>query len=162
MLQLKRFVILFLCIFLTACGMFEDMPVWLQKVDFEVSPDANNRSSFACHIVLAYNQELADRLKSMDARSYFSNLNELERTYKDSFELFKYDLIPGKNKVDQQIQPRSYRSAKAAYVFAKYTTQGRFAESLGNARRVTIRFMPYKMEVIKDISLENLTKTLGK
>ena len=57
----------------------------------------------------------------MDAQTYFTQLEDLKKTYKDSLEIFTYDIIPGKNKTSKKIEPRSRFKAKGAYIFAKYS-----------------------------------------
>ncbi len=143
------------------CNVIPSVAVWLKKVDFEVSSDANKGSSFVCHIVAVYASDLKDKIQGMDSQSYFSQVNSLLKTHKDSLEIFRYDLIPGKNKLNQAINLRSYSNAKAVYVFAKYTTPGNFMENLGMAHNVVIRFLPYKMEVHKDIGFDSLKKNLN-
>ena len=132
--------------------------VWLKVVDFEVDPQANRGASFVCHITVAYSQDLFDKLSGMkDAKVYFENISSLKKIYKDNIEIFQYDLIPGKNQINKQIKLRSYTKAKGAFIFAKYTTPGKYMENIGLARERTVRFLPNKMELHSDISLEKLT-----
>lgn len=149
-------------LFLTSCDMVPNVIVWLQRVDFEVDSKANASNPFVCHIVIAYSKDLCDKLQGIDSKGYFSSVNNLKKTYKDSIEIFSYDIIPGKNKLNQEIKPRSYSNAKGAFIFAKYTTQGRFAENIGMARNLVVRFLPYKMELHPDISFESLTAKLNR
>jgi hypothetical protein len=146
---------------LTSCGILPDVKIWLKKVDFEVAPDANKGEAFSCHIVISYSKDLSDRLQGMDSAGYFSSVVSLEKTYKDSIEIFKYDMIPGRNKLDQSIKLRSYGKAQSGYVFAKYSTPGKFMENIGPSPTLVVRFMPYKMEVSSDISLDALTSKLN-
>ena len=147
---------------MTACNMLPNVPVWLRKVDFEVDPQANRGSSFVCHITVAYSQDLLDKLKGMsDAKVYFEQVESLKKTYKDSIEIFKFDMIPGKNQLDKQIKLRSYIRAKGAFIFAKYTTPGKYMESVGLAKSLTVHFLPNKMELHSDINLEQLTSQLN-
>jgi hypothetical protein len=143
---------------ITACGVLPDVTVWLKKVDFEVDPNANNGTPFSCHIVVAYSKDLYDKLQGMDAQGYFSNAMSLEKTYRDAIEVFKYDMIPGKNKLSQPINLRSYTKAKGAFLFAKYLSPGKFTENVGKAKNMVVRFLPYKMEIHSDISFESLGK----
>ena len=144
----------------TSCGMIPDVKVWLKKVDFEVAPDANNRQAFVCHIVVAYSTDLANRLQGMDSQGYFTNVASLEKTYKDSIEIFKYDMIPGRNKLDQKIKLRSYSKAKCAFLFAKYLTPGKFMENIGSSPTLVVRFLAYKMEVSSESSLDSLMEKI--
>lgn len=145
----------------TSCDMLPSTLIWLKKVEFEVDPRANNGNAFSCHIVIPYSKDLYDKLQGFDSKTYFSQVNSLEKTYKDSIETFKYDLIPGKNKLNQEIKLRSYIKAKGAFIFAKYTTPGKFAENVGTSQKIVVRFLPCKMEVHSDISLEALSSKLG-
>ncbi|MDR3046133.1 MAG: hypothetical protein LBU51_00780 [Bacteroidales bacterium] len=141
--------------------MLPSVTVWLRKVDFEVDPNANNRNAFVCHIAVAYSKDLYDKLQGMDAKGYFSSVVSLEKTYKDSIEIFKYDMIPGRNKLNQSINLKSYTKAKGAFLFAKYLTPGKFMENVGSARSLVVRFLPYKMEVHSDTNLDALTQKLN-
>jgi hypothetical protein len=144
-----------------SCDIFPTVAVWLRKVDFEVDPNANNGNAFVCHIAVAYSKDLYDKLQGMDAKGYFSSVAALEKTYKDSIEIFKYDMIPGRNKLNQSISLSSYTRAKGAFLFAKYLTPGKFMENVGSARSLTVRFLPYKMETHSDISFDALRQKLN-
>lgn len=146
---------------ITSCDMIPVVTVWLKKVDFEVDPKANNGTAFSCHIVIAYSKDLYDKLQNMDSKKYFLNSTSLEKTYKDSIQIFQYDLIPGRNKLDNKINLRSYTKAKGAFIFAKYDSQGKFAENIGMAQNLVVRFLPYKMELHTDINFEALTSKLN-
>lgn len=158
----KIFIIIAMAFGLTSCGMIPDVKVWLKKVDFEVDPNANNSQAFVCHIVVAYSVDLANKLQGMDSQGYFTNAATLEKTYKDSIEIFKYDMIPGRNKLDQKIKLRSYNKAKCAFLFAKYLTPGKFMENIGSSATVVVRFLPYKMEISSDLSLDSLKEKAEK
>ncbi len=146
----------------TACdGIIPNSLVWLRKVDFMVDAQANRGHSFACHIVVAYSQDLLDKLAGMaDAKTYFSQANSLVKTYKDNIQIFKFDLIPGKNRLNQPIQLRSYFKAKGALIFAKYATPGKYMENIGLARTLTVLLLPNKMELHSDISFDKLTEKI--
>ena len=135
--------------------------VWLHQLDFEVDPQANGGSSFVCHVTVVYSQDLFDKLSGMkDAKVYFEQVNSLKKTYKDTIEIFKFDMIPGKNQLNKAINLRSYSKAKGAFVFAKYTTPGKYMENVGLARTLIVRFLPNKMELHSDISFEKLTEKI--
>ena len=124
-----------------------------------VDSQANKSRSFSCHIAVAYSQDLVDKLAGMaDAKTYFNQVNTLIKTYKDNIQIFKFDLIPGRNKLEQPIKLRSYFKAKGAFIFAKYTTPGKYMENIGLARTLTVLFLPSKMELHSDISLESWLK----
>ena len=143
---------------ITACNMLPNVPVWLRKVDFEVDPQANRGSSFVCHITIAYSQDLFEKLRGMsDAKVYFEQVESLKKSYRDSIQIFQFDMIPGKNQLGKEIKLRSYSKAKGAFISAKYTTPGKYMENIGVARTLTVKFLPNKMELHPDISLEKLT-----
>ena len=146
---------------MAACNMLPNTVVWLRSVDFEVDPQANRGASFVCHITVAYSQDLLEKLKGMpDSKVYFEQVNSLQKTYKDSIQIFKFDMIPGRNQLNRPINLRSYTKAKGAFIFAKYTTPGKFIENVGIARKLTVRFLPNSMEVHSDVNLESLTSQL--
>ncbi|MDR0640520.1 MAG: hypothetical protein LBF65_02205 [Holosporales bacterium] len=144
-----------------SCGMLPDVHVWLKQVDFEVDPKANKSEAFECHIVAAYSKDLWDRLQSMDAQGYFTSADSLQKTYKDSIEVFSFDIIPGRNKLGQKINLKSYNKAQGAMIFAKYSTPGKFAENVGSSRSMVVRFLPHKMEIVADTDFGTMTKKLG-
>jgi predicted component of type VI protein secretion system len=144
---------------LSACSLPERV-VFLNKVDFEVAAEANNGKAFVCHIVVAYSQDLLNKLQAMDAAGYFSAADTLSRTHKDAIEVHQFDLIPGRNKLGQEISVGSRTKAKGAFLFAKYLQPGKFTENVGGDWKITVRFLPYKMEIHRGIDLETLTKKL--
>lgn len=147
---------------MASCSLLPNVPVWLKRVDFEVDPQANRGTSFVCHITVAYSQDLLEKLKGMnDAKVYFEQVEALKKTYKDSIEIFKFDMIPGRNQLNRPITLRSYTKAKGAFIFAKYTTPGKYMENIGLAKTLTVNFLPNKMELHSDINLEQLTSQLN-
>ncbi|MDR1034671.1 MAG: hypothetical protein LBL32_01920, partial [Holosporales bacterium] len=120
-MALRKFVSILSISLLVACGILPDVRVWLRRADFEVDPKANNGEAFECHITVAYSKDVFDRLQGMDARGYFTSVDSLRKTYKDSIEIFSFDIIPGKNKLDQKIKLKSYSKAQGAFIFAKYS-----------------------------------------
>ena len=134
--------------------MIPDIKVWLKKVDFEVDPGANNGKNFKCHIVVPHTQDLYDSLQGMDAQSYFTKAADIENKYKDSVEIFKYDMITGKNQLNNDVKI-SYTKAKGAFVFAEYLTPGKFAENIGSSPMILVKFLPYKMEVKSGMNLDS-------
>ena len=154
----KRYIIA-LIVFLTACEEIE-RHVILRQIDFEVDPQANKGEAFVCHLVVPYSIDLDQRLRGMDAQTYFTQLTDLQKTYKDTLEIFRYDLIPGKNKLNQKVEPRSRFRAKGAYVFAKYSSPGRFAERIGLYNKILVQFSSHKMELQNDFNLKKWTKSI--
>ncbi len=135
--------------------MLPDTVVWIKNVSFQVDPKANNGTPFVCHIVIPYSEDLKSRISSMDSKAYFNNIAKLEKEYKDSIEVFKFDMIPGKNQLGKEVSLKSYAKAKGAYLFAKYSSPGKFAENIGASIIVLVKCLPYKIEVM---SLNNLNE----
>jgi hypothetical protein len=138
-----------------------EIKVFLKEVDFEVDPQANRGGAFVCHIVVAYSGDLYMRLQGMDSNGYFTNAESLEKTYKDSIEVFRFDMIPGRDKLARPIKVRSRTKASGAFIFAKYSTPGKFMESIGRARKIVVRFKPNKMEVISGTNLNELKEKMN-
>lgn len=142
--------------------MLPSCPVWLKRVDFEVDPGANSKRPFRCHITVTYSKDLYDKLQGMtDSKHYFEQVENLKKVYKDSIEIFNFDLVPGKNRIDQKISLTSYTKAKGAFIFAKYETPGKFMESIGMIETLTVRFLPSKMETHSNLNLDSLTAKLN-
>lgn len=158
---LKTQVLVLCFCLLSGCNiLFPDTKVWLKKVDFQVDPKANKGTAFACHIVVPYTSGLRDRIASMDAQTYFTSIEKMEKEYKDSIQVFRYDMIPSKNKLNQIIDIKSYSKAKGAFLFAKYSAQGKFMEDVGGSVSVVVRFLPYKIEVVEANSLDDIENTI--
>jgi hypothetical protein len=98
----------------------------------------------------------------MDAPAYFSIVDQLQREYKDSLEVFRYDMIPGKNVLDRKVRLRSYTKAVAAFLFIRYDSPGKFMENIGDSSSIVVRLLPYKFEVIEAQSIDELTKKVKK
>jgi predicted component of type VI protein secretion system len=145
---------------MTACISLPERKVYIRRVDFEVAADANNGKPFVCHIVIARSHDLLTKLQAMDAPGYFSVADSLSKTYKDAIEVFKYDLIPGRNKLEQDVDVKARTAARGAFLFAKYLQPGRYHEAVGETKKVTVRFLSHKMEVHSDIDLETFIKKM--
>ena len=145
--SLVKYTILFYAVtFFCGCSDLE-RKVFVRRIDFEVDPKANKGNPFVCNVVVPYSPDLVQKLHGMDAQTYFSQLPELRRLYKDKLEIFSYDIIPGKSKVKQKIEPRSRTKAYGAYIFAKYSVNGKFAERLGLNSKIIVKFEEYKMTI---------------
>lgn len=155
--HLLMFLVICLCV--SSCSnIFPDVKVWLVNLNFEVDVKANNGRPFVCHIVVPYSDDLYNRLAGMKASDYFTNSAALKREYKDSIDVVSYDMIPGKNMLDQKLKIKSYTKAKAAFLFARYDNSGVFMENVSSSPSIVVRFLQYKFEVINAMSLDELTK----
>ena len=158
MYQIKRHVVLItICFLLSGCEYLEKH-VLLRNIAFEVDPDANKGDAFVCNIAVPYSEDLNQRLKSMDAQTYFTQLEDLKKTYKDSLEIFTYDIIPGKNKLSKKVEPRSRFKAKGAYIFAKYSSPGRYSETIGLYPKLLAKMKRDRMEIQYDFDLKDWKK----
>ena len=158
MYQIKWHIVLItMCFLLSGCEYLEKH-VFLRNVAFEVDPDANNGSAFVCNIAVPYSEDLNQRLKSMDAQTYFTQLETLKKTYKDSLEIFTYDIIPGKNKLSKKVEPRSRFKAKGAYIFAKYSSPGRYSETIGLYPKLLAKMKRDRMDIQYDFDLKDWKK----
>ncbi len=128
--------------------------VFVKRIDFEVDAKANKGNPFVCHIAVPYSSDLVVKLHGMDAQTYFTQLSELQRLYKDKLEIFSYDIIPGKSRLKEKVEPRSRTKAFGAYIFAKYTINGKFAERLGLNKKILVKFEEYKMTIYDGTSKE--------
>ena len=147
-------VLITICYLLSGCEYLEKH-VLLRNIAFEVDPDANKGNAFVCNIAVPYSEDLNQRLKSMDAQTYFTQLEDLKKTYKDSLEIFTYDIIPGKNKLRKRIEPRSRFKAKGAYIFAKYCSPGKYAETIGLYPKLLVQMKKDRMELKYDFKLKD-------
>jgi hypothetical protein len=146
--------LLFIIICCVSCSLIPDTVVWLRSITFIVDPKANNGAPFVCHVVVPYSKDLKDRLVSMDAKAYFNNIGKFEKEYKDSIEVFRFDLIPGKNQENKKIDIKSYTKAQGAYLFAKYSNAGKFMENIGSSATAIIKCQQHKIEVTSNDNLK--------
>jgi hypothetical protein len=84
----------------------------------------------------------------MDSKAYFNAVSKLEAEYKDSIEIFKFDVIPGKDQINKNIKVRSYSKALGAYLFVRYSAQGKFMENIGSAAVLIVKCMPDRIEIV--------------
>lgn len=132
--------------------------VLLKSVDFEVPPDANQSTPFVCHIAVSYKEDIDQILQGLNSKDYFSKMNELKNKYKNSLVYFSYDLIPGKNKINQKIQLDNRKKALGAYIFAKYINDGKFAEHLDSCKKILVQFSEYNMVLQNNETLKSWNK----
>lgn len=153
-------VIFTVCFLLSGCELFTALKkyVYLHSVAFEVDYDANSGDAFVCNIAIPYSDDLNNRLRSMDAQTYFTQLEDLKTTYKDSLEIFTYDIIPGKNKLSKRVEPRSRFKAKGAYIFAKYSSPGRYSETIALYPKLLVQMKRDRMILRYDFDFKEWQK----
>jgi hypothetical protein len=83
------------------------------------------------------------------------------KTWFSKLEVFRFDMIPGRDKLARPIKVRSRTKASGAFIFAKYSTPGKFMESIGRARKVVVRFKPNKWEVLSGTNLNELKEKMN-
>jgi hypothetical protein len=165
MFKLRGFVnVLAVCalaLSLVSCGsdMLSYPKVWLQRASFRVDPKANEGRPFVCHIVISYSKDLYNRLAGMEnAKDYFASVDALEREYKTAMEIFRFDIIPGKDCLNNKIKVSSYARAEGAFLFVKYETHGRFIENIGKLPIIFVECKEASIEILNSNNIKDVLK----
>lgn len=122
------FSIGFLSIFLTNCDSVKNImgikqsKVWLEKVNFRASANANDSSPVKVHIVIPYKEDLVAKLSKMDAATYFQKAKTLKFDVGEDLDVFSIDIVPDSYS-SLDINP-SNSSGLIALMFARYTSPG--------------------------------------
>lgn len=145
-------------LFCASCGIIPKTSVWLKSVSFQVDQQANGGSPFVCHIVVPYSKDLLDRVSAMDAKSYFNSDISKINEHSSDVQIFRYDLIPGKNVIGKAVNIRSYTKAMGAFLFAKYSRPGKFTAKIGASAILAVRCTSNNIQVL---TTDNLTEVFG-
>lgn len=128
MLFKNIFLIGIIGIFLTNCDSVKNAvgikqsKVWLEKVNFKATPNANDSSPVKIHIIIAYKEDLAATISKMDANTYFQKAKTLKSDAGDDLDVFSIDVVPDSS-CSLDINP-SNSSGVIALMFARYTSPG--------------------------------------
>jgi type VI secretion system protein len=113
---------------LTACSLpkflsFEGSKLGWDSVTLSASANANRNSAVAVDVALALDEPMAQRLQELSAEKWFSERNDLQKTFPASVKFISWELVPGQMlrvSGDSLERPR----VLAAYAFADYGAQG--------------------------------------
>lgn len=114
--------------FLTGCDAVKAVAgikpskVWLEKVNFKATDNANDSSPVKIHIVIPYRDDLAADITKLTASDYFKKAKKLKDDAGNDLDVFMIDVVPGSS-TSLDITP-SNSSGVVALMFARYTSPG--------------------------------------
>jgi type VI secretion system protein len=103
--------------------------VWIEKINFKATENANDSSPIKIHVVIAYKDELAADLIKLDANAYFQKAKKLKSDAGDDLDVFSIDVVPDSS-ASLDITPSSSTGA-VALMFARYTSPGDHRTNVG-------------------------------
>lgn len=92
----------------------------LQRLLLVSEKDANKSRSFAFHVVLTKNLQMAQDLSKMTADEYFKadKAKYFDQNYHGMFKIFKFSIIPSKKMPEQKLKVDSGSKYVGGYFFA--------------------------------------------
>lgn len=96
--------------------------VWLEKINFKSTANANDSAPVKIHVVIAYKEDLATELGKMDANTYFQKTKKLKSDAGEDLDVFSTDIVPDSSS-SLDITPTN-SSGIVALMFARYTSPG--------------------------------------
>jgi hypothetical protein len=141
-------IVVLLPMALVGCGATpKKAEVWIKRINFIANEDANGGSPFVCHVVITLTPGMKEQILTMDSAAYFNKAEKLEEDRKDVLQIFKFDIIPGRDQLNKRINVKSYMKATGAYVFAKYSAKGNFFGNVGTGTIMTVTFQNNKIKI---------------
>jgi len=96
--------------------------VWLEKINFKATANANDSAPVKIHVVIAYKEDLATTIGKLDANSYFQKAKKLKSDAGEDLDVFSVDIVPDSfSSLD--ITP-THTTGIVALMFARYTSPG--------------------------------------
>ncbi len=96
--------------------------VWLEKINFKSTANANDSAPVKIHVVIAYKEALATDIGKMDANTYFQKAKKLKSDAGEDLDVFSIDIVPDSSS-SLDITP-SNSTGIIALMFARYTSPG--------------------------------------
>ncbi len=103
--------------------------VWIEKINFKSTANANDSSPIKIHVVIAYKDELAADIVKLDANAYFEKAKKLKSDAGDDLDVFSIDVVPDSS-ISLDITPSNSTGA-IALMFARYTSPGDHRTNVG-------------------------------
>ena len=103
--------------------------VWIEKINFKATANANDSSPIKIHVVIAYKDELAAEIAKLDADAYFKKAKKLKADAGDDLDVFSIDVVPDSS-ASLDITPSS-STGVVALMFARYTSPGDHRTNVG-------------------------------
>ncbi len=122
-------------IFLTGCESvksavgIKQSKVWIEKINFKSTANANDSSPVKIHVVIAYKEDLAAEIAKLNAKDYFEKAKKLKSDAGDDLDVFSIDVVPDSS-VSLDIAPSS-STGVVALMFARYASPGDHRTNIG-------------------------------
>ena len=120
--------------------------VWLEKVNFKASTNANDSSPIKIHIVIAYTEALATDISKLSASDYFKKADRLKADAGDDLDVFKIDIVPDSSST-LDIAP-SQSTGFVALMFARYTSPGDHRTNVGADYEIQVNLGKNDLKVV--------------
>lgn len=143
---------------------FSGTNVWLQEIRFkqvsgaDVAPGApaksvgpiNGNSPVLVHVIVFMDDAAFKAIGAMNSDEYFKKSEQLERDYRSTIEVFKFEIPPGVKVDPQTISPKNVMGVGCG-VFARYKSPGAHRYNVGSDRVIEIELGPtdFKVNTIK-------------
>lgn len=125
---------------------FSTANVWLQEVRFNQVGVINGNSPVMVHVIIFYDEASYKTIGALNSDQYFQQADQIERDYRATIEVYKYEIPPGVKMDPQCISPRS-AMGKACGIFARYATPGAHRYNVGSDRIIQINLGPNDFNV---------------
>jgi hypothetical protein len=115
----------------------------LEEVMLSTEEDMNDRGAVKMHIIIVYEEELAEELMKMSADNYFRSVDQLVKDHPDKIKIFEWELVAKKRITPwQKIEyPADHMTPVAGYIFAKYSGIGEYRARIPQSyKRIKIIF----------------------
>lgn len=139
-----------------SCGTFSDAIVWVKTISFQVNQNANGGTPFVCHVVIPYQKDMDDKISAMDAKAYFNDDISKSQESNPNIQIFKFDLIPGKNVVGKKVKVKSYSKARGAYLFVKYSKPGKFTANISASSTPVVKCTINSIQILNPQNLSDI------
>jgi hypothetical protein len=102
--------------------------ITLEEIMLSTEEDMNDRGAVKVHMIVVYEQELAEELTKMSADHYFHSVDQLVKDHPDKIKIFEWELVAKKRITPwQKIEyPSDHMTPLAGYIFARYSGIGEY------------------------------------
>lgn len=127
MFEIRKLLILCLCLLLLSCGMGTRVRSLLggkTHVTVRIDSNANQNNPIAVSMVLAYDDALFAKLLEMPSKDWFEKREQIKRDYREgeSLDYWEWEWVPGQQVPLQELDLKA--GAVGGLLFAGYNTPG--------------------------------------
>ena len=118
----------------------------LSHIEFIALPEANQQKPTAIDLVFVYDQALAQQIKSLTGKQWFSQRSAFISTYAAAIDTVSMELVPGMN-TDSVSLPSKHASSVGVFVFANFIQPGKDKVILTDISSVRITILENDLEI---------------